>query len=195
MKVLPLKNAGKSICLFFIFLILPPAYSQTNEGLKEAKVKNDLIFDNTKNTIYVTGCIGTSPYDFGLIADLNYERFIAYLSKRKKAAFTVRAGYGEYLTIGLDDGAVWLVAAYIVLGSSKHHFEAGMGSTMFYDRYYYRYYTNQAMNQQRPPPSKLEYLSTVPYVSLGYSLRKDHFILRTGLAFPEGLYLSLGVAF
>ena len=86
-----------------------------------------------------------------------------------------RAGYGGYAILLGSPGSLVLVEGGILTGVDKSHFEAAIGMSYFMEKEDNRYLT--------------------PAVSFGYRLQKPggRFIFRTGLGYPEGLYVGFGV--
>jgi len=126
-----------------------------------------------KNAIHISG--GTA---------LVYASFTGYIDHllfdsegKKYQAMFMRVGYGQYGQIASDGGYHVLTQAVIVRGRNNGHFEGGLG-VAFVDP--------EDEGDSRGP---LE-----PAISVGYrwQKREGNFLFRTGLAYPESLYLGIG---
>lgn len=122
----------------------------------------------------IQGSVGTLGIIFSAIG--SYE-FIFWQHKRTHLATFARAGYGGYAILLGSTGSLVLAEGGILTGVNKSHFEAAIGMSYFMEKEDNRYLT--------------------PAVSFGYRLQKPggRFIFRTGLGYPEALYVGLGVSF
>ena len=122
----------------------------------------------------IQGSVGTLGVYFSAIGTYEY---IFWQNKKTHLATFARAGYGGYAVLLATGGGVALFEGGILTGASKSHFEAAIGLSYFM------------------PKDENEF--TAPAASVGYRLQKPggHFIFRTGLGYPEALYVGLGVAF
>jgi hypothetical protein len=134
---------------------------------EEKSLENTL----NKNAIYANA--GTAGLYF--TATAYYERILT--QKRKIATFT-KIGVGGYDTFEGDRGQYILAQYGLLTGAKKrHHLEVGAGPAYFI-----------VENED----GEVLFNATV-----GWRIQKPggNFIFRTGLSFPEALYLGLGFSF
>jgi hypothetical protein len=93
------------------------------------------------------------------------------------ADLRLRIGAGAGLVILYGAGPLGTVGLQVLTGKCDHRFEAGLGIGVFI-------YGNR-------------WVTPLPAVNTGYRYQKPGtaFILRCGVGFPEGIYLSAGYAF
>lgn len=117
---------------------------------------------------------------------LSYDRFL--LKSAKKINPFIRLGVGEQYhfysgdEFGSDEARfVYVLNAGILMGKEKHHFEGGVGIV------------NDFIKNEK----YTDYLEASGYI--GYRLQnlrlKVPVMFRTGLGYPEGLYIGLGIGF
>lgn len=159
--------------IFFIFFIF---------NLHGQEHKTDTIQPALKKNV-VYGSIGIIV--FGGFYSINAERML-FNSSGSINSIWIRFGGGEWIvaSFGDTDGGIHLIGTINALtGSRASHFEANVGAVYLYNKYD----DNDENAKKR----------VFPAAALGYRLQKpgNHFVLRTGIGFPEGLYLSLGFCF
>ncbi len=118
---------------------------------------------------------GTASYLlYSYALTLNYER-IFFINQKANKTWSYRVGGGIINT----DGKFALVTLNNLRGKGKNKFEMNIGAT----------YINEPHNFGP------HYVTVV--LNAGYRLQSPdkHFILRTGVGTPEGLYFSLGYSF
>jgi hypothetical protein len=87
-----------------------------------------------------------------------------------------------------------------VYGAKKSHLELGLGLAALFDKSGYDIGLSNA-NYPYPgydsEPSKGDYINCTPAVSIGYRYQRPigGFVFRTGIGFPDGVYLSFDLAF
>lgn len=110
-------------------------------------------------------------------ANIYYERMFQRNSYKSKIATFVKAGYGGWLSPWGGEGSYLLGQYGILTGVKKHHLEVSAGLIKFF--------------------SGSEKIETLLSGSIGYRTQKPdgHFIFRTGVSWPETLYLGFGVSF
>lgn len=156
------------ILLFSLSLFLLKTNSIFSQGDSGTKSGTQL----HKNSIQ--GSVGTFGVYFSAIGTYEY---IFWQHKKTHLATFARAGYGGYVWLAATNGGFVLFEGGVLTGANKSHFEAAIGMS-----YFMEYEDN-------------DFLS--PAASIGYRLQKPggHFIFRTGLGYPEGLYIGFGVSF
>lgn len=111
----------------------------------------------------------------------------------------MRAFSGAYATWG-SGGPYGSLSLQSVFGRKKSHLEIGLGLAALYDRLSHKIgisNANYPYQGYEPKPTFGDYTSWTPAVSVGYRYQKPTggFIFRTGAGFPDGVYLSIGLAF
>jgi hypothetical protein len=87
-----------------------------------------------------------------------------------------------------------------IFGEKKSHLEIGLGLGVLYDKSSYEIGVSNANYPYpgfQPEPSKGDYTSLTPAASVGYRYQKapGGFVFRTGIGFPDGIYVAIGLAF
>jgi len=144
-----------------------------------------------KNSIYVNfGIIG-----LGGGVNLNYERMLLQ-SEGFFKQYGIRIGGGYWSTIG-SRGAHVLGNFVAITGRKKNHFELIAGGFGFYDDLSYNIGVSNASFSGDPIPSRSDYLNLLPSILLGYRYQKPSggFLFRSGISYPEGAYIGLGIGF
>lgn len=173
--------------LLFIMLVLT-FYSTKARGQDSLKIQ-------PKNVIYAN--VGTLGLWF--TGSANYERQLFSTENKFYANYFIRACGGAFATWGAD-GPYGSLSLQGVLGAKKSHLELGLGFGALFDKVGYRIgvsNSNYPYPGYEPEPSKLDYTYWVPAVSVGYRYQRPMggFVFRTGIGFPDGAYLSIGLAF
>jgi len=109
--------------------------------------------------------------------NIYYERMFQRKPYRSRIITLVKAGYGGWSSPWGGKGSYILGQCGILTGVKKHHFELSAGLIKFF--------------------SDSEKIETLLSGSLGYRSQKPdgHFIFRTGVSWPETIYLGFGVSF
>ena len=83
-----------------------------------------------------------------------------------------------------------------LLGRKKSHLELGLGMASLFDKEGYNSAVQNAVYYSAKP-SREDYRSFLPAATIGYRFQKpdEGFVFRTGIASPDGIYLSVGCAF
>lgn len=175
----------KNIYLLLLLLSLQSINANGQDSLKS----------KPKNVIYAN--LGT----FGLwfTAGINYERQLFSINNKFYSNYYIRSCTGAYTTWGAG-GPFGSISLQGVWGKNNSHLELGLGLAALFDRVGYRIgisNSNYPYTGYEPEPLKLDYTTITPTANLGYRYQKQSsgFILRTGIDFPIGIYLSLGYAF
>ncbi|MFM1999707.1 MAG: hypothetical protein RL204_1654 [Bacteroidota bacterium] len=102
-----------------------------------------------------------------------YERIIFKPFEKRNISPLVKVGYGGYAEWA-GRGDYFVARTGILTGIKKHHFETSIGIT-----YYYKYDM------------------VWPSILAGYRIQKPNspFLFRTGIGFPEALYVGIGLSF
>ncbi|HLF34947.1 MAG TPA: hypothetical protein VI583_11960 [Cyclobacteriaceae bacterium] len=130
--------------------------------------------NSSKNSIH--GTAGISTY---LVYHINYERRIFSFPDNAVNSINLMIGYGNFLSLN-GSGDMVLISSNFIMARSKHHFEIDAGID-------YRF------NMQAFIPGE----SVWPLFNLGYRYQKDKggLLFRTGIGWPDGLFLGLGFTF
>lgn len=123
-----------------------------------------------RNVIH--GSLGVGPV---FAATAFYEHIFLQPANSKVAVYA-RAGFGGMAVLLADNSRYVLAQGGILTGTKNSHFEAALGACYLFDKGLEGY---------------------APALSVGYRLQKpgSHFMFRTGLGFPEDLYVGIGVSF
>ena len=75
--------------------------------------------------------------------------------------------------------------------------EVILGAAYFFDKRPYDINVSNATSSNESLPSKWNNSTILPVISTGYRFQKPKggLVFRTGIGYPEGVYLSLGYAF
>lgn len=155
----------------------------------------DSLITQPKNVIYANA--GTLGIWF--TASANYERQLFSTDNKFYVIYYLRASAGAFAT-WVADGPYGSLSIQGVFGAKKSHLEFGLGLAAFYDKSGYENEFSSANYLYQGYESELskgDYTNITPAVSLGYRYQKPTggFVFRTGIGFPDGIYLSFGLAF
>ncbi|MEN2283085.1 hypothetical protein AAGF08_13160 [Algoriphagus sp. SE2] len=156
--------------LYYCFMIFSICYFTS---FSESKAQDT----ETSSEFYKNSLQGTLGFA-GLYAAAtsNYERILSFPKGKFVTATYLRAGLGAYGVWG-GNGNYFYAQYGIFTGKKASHFEISAGPNFGFN----------------------ENSSEVPVIaaSAGYRLQRPgkHFMLRTGLGFPESLYFGLGWSF
>lgn len=105
-----------------------------------------------------------------------YDRII--YEKNNIAAFA-RVGYGGWHTLLVNSGTIVVGQGGLIIGTQNGRFEAAVGAGFMKQTQY-----SSAHDK------------TVPAINIGYRSQKcdKHFVFRTGIGYPEGIYGGFGYA-
>jgi len=156
----------KIICTSFFALFTISLFSQ-------AYVKDTVSLKINESSLF--GGFGITPL-YGSITG-NYE---IMLVERQNLVFKkrgLRVGLGIYQYY--DDYSLNIIINYTCLtGAENNHFELGVGAT------YMHFLTTSG-----------KYVAPAPNIGYRYQKPDGKFVFRTGVGFPELLYMSFGYAF
>jgi len=156
---------------------------------------SDSVVAQPKNSLYLSA--GTLGLWF--TGSLNYERLVHTTDKKYHIDYFARINGGGFATWG-SSGPATTLSVQGVFGEKTSHFETGLGIAWLFDKLSYDIGVSNANYPypgSEPKPTIWEYSIFLPAVTFGYRYQKPNgrFLFRTGLASPEGVYLSVGTAF
>ena len=156
----------KSLTIIILLLSNTIAAQYVNPDSAKLKMFNNAIY----------GSVGTLITYYNNV-NIYYERMFQRNSHKSKIASLVKAGYGGWSSPMGTKGSYFLGQYGILTGVKKHHFEVSAGLTKFF--------------------GDSEGIETLLSGSMGYRTQKPDgkFIFRTGVSWPEALYLGFGVSF
>jgi hypothetical protein len=168
-------NKVLTILLVTFFTELSYSQSDLNQGSTNAIQANDSIKDLKKYKNVLYGGLGTALLYFP--AYLYYERKLSdhFLGSR----------FSSFITLGTGIAAHWegessFVSAKfgLLLGQKKAHLETALGLSYFYVGDF---------SPDTPPVA----------ISIGYRANKPgkRYVFRTGISWPEAVYVSWGISF
>lgn len=148
-----------------VFLVCTSMNSQTTSSDNNLKLLKKNIFH-----------VSLAPDVAYNAAHVFYDRII--YEKNNIAAFA-RVGYGGWLALLVNSGTTVVGQGGILIGSQNGRFEAAVGAG----------FMKQTQNSS-------EHDKTVPAINIGYRSQKrdKHFVFRTGIGYPEGIYAGFGYA-
>ena len=123
-----------------------------------------------KNVLYATAGIFFLYYG----VNVNYERMIRESNDRFIQSLWIRVGAGVITDWSDDEGINLITTITALTGKRNSHFEFALGAT-----------------------HQGEYILIFPAGNLGYRYQKPKggFVFRTGIGWPETIYLSFGYSF
>lgn len=153
---------------FLLLVLLLIAYSSLYSQQDSLRKPDN---DYKKNMIH--GSFGTLV--LGYTANIFYDRLLSPIGKHHTTCTFVRIGYQDNIILTDPNGSAVILEGGILTGKHFGHFEGALGLT----------YIQTVNNVLRPA------------FSVGYRGQKPDgsFMFRTGLGFPELLFLGLGIAF
>ena len=134
-----------------------------------------------KNVIYGTLGVEIEETYYSLMG--NYERMILELPNSFFNSFWVRIGAGPWAAFDANGGINYVSTLSAVMGRRSAHLEIGSGVLFTYDSGEKRFH----------PLVNDRYLAG----NLGFRFQRPggEFVFRTGIGWPEFMYLSLGFCF
>jgi hypothetical protein len=173
-----------TLILLFVIVFKSKGYSQE---LYASTLNND-----HKNAIY--GNIGFVPV-WGVINGA-YERRILKTGNALLNSLWAKVGGGYWLQV--SSGGPHILAGVTALsGTGKNHLEVSLG---FVSLYNYSDYKKDLASYQilgNVEPSKSDFVDNYVAGGIGYRFQnpENGFIFRTGVSFPEAIYIGLGFSF
>ena len=154
----------------------------------------DLSKTQASNVIYASA--GTLGGWF--TAGANYERQLFSTDNKLYVNYYLRACIGALATWGAE-GPYGTLSLQGTFGEKKSHLEIGLGMGAFFNKGSYEtglsnsYSSNPSYEAEL---SRWDYTDFIPAISAGYRFQKPDggLVLRTGIGFPERIYISIGLA-
>lgn len=147
----------------------------------------------SENALY--GSVG-----YGLLyatLNINYERYLATSGRNDNLNFYARGAIGVW-ALWADSGPSYLLGLNSIWSRYNNHLEAMVGAVAMFDRSGYRIGVSNAKyaSPGYTEPTRLGYTLFTPAAGVGYRFQRPggSFIFRTGVGWPEALYLSVGFA-
>jgi len=166
------------------------------------KIKKDTLFVRSglnKNVLYPTLFI--IPVGAGITG--NIERMILETRKNMFKSIWVKAYAGAYAYWG-GSGQLYGLSLNSLSGTGNSHLELNLGLLCGYDKSdwqmalsEYNYFVSTYGPDEVDKPKIQDYVRFGPGLAVGYRYQAPggHFVFRTGLGFPEVIYISIGSAF
>lgn len=173
------------LSFIFIFLLVSKVAAQ------EDITATDISFH--QNALYASA--GTFLIYFA--GGVYYERI---LIEKDRTALFFKTGISPFVSWG-SEGFTFSAGSTNLIGKNKSKLELGLGLALMYDKGSYDIaISNYNFDPNAYPgytkPTKREYLDLFPIAVVGYRLvSSTGFTFRSGLGFPEGIYLSMGKSF
>ncbi len=147
--------------------------------------------EEPKNVLY--GSVGNLVLWF--TTNANYERLIKTKDANIFSRYYLHVGFGGYAAWA-ENGRSTDVSFRWLGGRKKSHLELGVGVVSLFDSQGYDIAKSNTQGYE-PEPSRDDYRDFYPAATVGYRFQKlrGGLVFRTGLASPDGVYLSLGYAF
>jgi len=148
-----------------------------------------------KNALYVSvGNMG-----LWMTANVNYERLLNIKNAKPFNKYYLHFGAGVFETWGIS-GSTAVLSFKWLRGQKNSHLELGLGVASLFDKQNYDIGVINAdfpTPGTEPKPTIWQYTDFYPAATIGYRFQKPKggFVFRTGIAYPDGIYLSVGFAF
>lgn len=169
----PGEKAMKPFLLIALYLLL---YSTEGLSQKKYPASEEL----RKNSTYLT--VGIYPEGIYSNITANYERLIREFPESFFHAIQARVGAGPWVA-WLAEGINFFSVASLCMGRSGSHIETGIGLL-------FTYHTNSS--EWHPIVNDRHIAGNIGY---RFQRPEGRFLLRAGLGWPEGFYVSLGYCF
>jgi hypothetical protein len=159
------------VCFFISYIHM--GFSQENPASKNS-------IGLKKNVLYATLGVDYGEFYGTLLG--NYERMIVEIPKTFVQSIWVRVGAGPWVWWAAD-GMNYVSTISLITGRRNVHFETGFGVV----------FTYHSMEGDFHPLVK----DRITAGNLGFRFQKPggQFVFRTGIGWPEFMYVSLGVCF
>jgi hypothetical protein len=160
-------------------------YGQSLDSVQRSEINN--------YSIYATG--GFFP--IYLIANLNFEVKLASKDRTIGHYIGLKSSGGQWESMTAT-GQQFGLGFAILSGKKTHHLEWYIGTTAIFDtEVYHRHQDNPDNFPNQQPVYFKNYIYIWPATSLAYRYQKPKkpFLLRTGIGYPDAVFLSLGYSF
>lgn len=143
--------------------------------------KNDIKYKNS-----IQASAGMIP--FWGAAQVSYERILVNYNSKIIYAFGLGATYGTWFE-WTGGGPYVAISAKTLLFRGNHHFEATIGQSALIET------KHEDEDENNKNPWEAPYFRAT--ISGGYRYQKPdgRLIIRTGIGYPEAIYLGVGLAF
>ena len=157
-----------SFTILLVFIVNTLSAQDTKTGLVKPSLNSNAIFGDIGINLEVVG-------DAWFTGTVFYERMFKLKANKTDISTFARVGFGGMAYWG-GDATFAIAQVGILTGAKNNHLEASLGVTSLLNESY-----------------KIFPIST----SIGYRRQKPggHFIFRTGVAWPEALYIGIGTSF
>lgn len=173
------------ICCAFVLLLLD---ASANENPKDS-------LSNRLQSNVIAFSAGFFPV-FSVL-NLHYERKIHENQTGPFKTFYLRGNAGTWS--GIKFGGHHAGISFCALtGLGKNHFEVRLGATSIIETDRYHNEKNNPFNFPDKQPVILKnYVGLWPSIAIGYRYQKagNPFVFRTGIGYPDAVYLSAGISF
>ena len=133
----------------------------------------------------------------GVIAaySVNYERLVIQFEDNSLIGLWGKVGVGGWAEYGNNGGDYQQLTVGLLTGKRRGHLELNFGGARMYNQQGFENYW--MINDPQAKPVKSNYVRWNPVGSLGYRFQKPDggILFRTGLGYPEGIFIGLGASF
>jgi len=163
--------------------------------LNTSQAQNTAQDSLAKNTVY----IGVGSMLICSHINVNYERVLFKNTNRKFIkTLTLRANVNFMKGYFCDSNSYMGVELVGLQGKSNHHLELMLGAASTYNKEGYQWHRNGFKDENGLPLYKrTDFIYVYPTLSVGYRFQRPTrgFFFRTGLGFPEGVFIGSGYTF
>ena len=169
---------------FFKWILMLAAFSINCISLAQSEA--DPVTRTKKNAIYLSADITSAL----LASTINYERNLVSTDLRIMRSLNARIAYGRWFAI-YAGGSNYTFTLHSITGLNKHHLEATLGLSVYFDAIDYKYELDYNSNAE-----KTDFLLYIPQISLGYRYQKPggKLVFRGCVGIPY-VQCSIGLAF
>ena len=172
---------GYKFCKWIFFLV-----ALSISLISVAQSEADPVTRTKKNAIYLSADITSAL----LASTISYERNLVSTDLRIMRFLNARIAYGRWFAI-YAGGSNYTFTLHSVTGLNKHHLEATLGLSVYFDAIDYKYELDYNSNAE-----KTDFLLYIPQISLGYRYQKPggKLVFRGCVGIPY-VQCSIGLAF
>jgi len=185
MKLLFVINQRFFLLFFIVFFSYKTTYGQNlSDTINLEKPNRNLIHA----TIGIAGLAGTYH--------VNYERMLIGFEKGTLAGLWSKVGVGGW-GVWSAGGPYQSISVGILTGPHRNHFELNAGVARMFNRIGFEREQSLSTQLSEPQPFKSGYVNVSLVGTAGYRYQKPDgsFMFRSGLGYPEIIYVGFGVAF
>ena len=127
----------------------------------------------------------------------NYERQLVQFEGNSLIGLWGKVGLGAYGILFGPSGPYQHLSLGLLTGKKLSHFELSFGGARMFDKNGFEHNQDISDFHKEPAPEKSSYVSLSPVGSIGYRYQNPtgNIIFRTGLGYPEAVFIGLGAAF